>query len=1091
VRAFTKGPAAASNGGPGRAGGRIRRGPLLFLGVLAIAMIASLGVASALADAPPTLLVNAPTEASFTSAHVSGSINPNGGPSTNFWSFEYSNEPANPTSWISGPGGQIAPPASEEATAVPVEGVLENLQPATEYSVRLGDFNEGFANHTVSDPPFQTFSTEPVGKPTVVIAAPGAVTGSSAHFSGTINPQAPAGDPPAFNVNWHFECNPGCAGLTGTISADSTSHTVEADATGLKPNTAYEVSLVATNAGGSETAGPQSFHTNAIGPAVETMPGFAFGSGTEALLGGRVNPENSPTTYWIEYGTDTGYGRSAPASQDAEAGEGGSATIVVQRIAGLTPGTTYHFRLVAENGVGTVEGEDMTLTTPPSSPPATECHNPTPRTGASASLPECRAYEMVSPPQKNGGDIGSLTGEAAHYNQEGGMQAAPGGDAIIYHSPAAFAGAVSGSTNLTYRAVRGVEGWSTVPISPSANSGIGFPTQLLVAASEDLSSYLEGDIPGSTGAEFATAPNNLFLVPGGGAPQLVTPGEPDGFGLNAHFGGGSQDLGRVVFTDPTVLVEGASPTASTGNVEGNLYGYSDGHLRLLGVLETGEAPALGTAIGRDLVSGVGFLNHAVSEDASTVFFTSLDDQQIYVRENAFGSSPTTTEVSVSEGGADPTGAFPSSFLGASATGSTAFFMSSGELTPDANTGASHGGSDLYEYRVGHGLTDLTVDDNPGDPDGADVLGATGVSDDGSIVYFVATGELVPGHGASGHPNLYVYRRGEGVEFIGTLAASGDESLWLGEGNGPRAELTPDGTHAVFLSRGRLTSFNNENAATEPTTQVYEYTIGSGLVCVSCNPDGSAGGSATIPSLGGGGGGTTAGNLAAHMPRYISDDGHTVFFDSEDSLVSGDTNGKYDVYRYSDGRPALVSTGRSPDVSEFIDSSTNGADAFFLTRERLSGEDVDNNMDLYDARVDGRSVAATASGTGCQGEACRGPAAEPPGSPPSASVRLTGAGNLAQGKSAKITGAKANSKGSAVVLTVKAPAAGQISVAGGQLKTTRQTVAKAGSYRLTVGLTGAAKRQLKKQGQLKVKVNLTFTGDGAQAKKTTATSTLKA
>lgn len=82
-----------------------------------------------------------------------------------------------------------------------------------------------------------------------------------------------------------------------------------------------------------------------------------------ATLGGIVNPQGSPTTYQYEYGTTTSYGSKAPASPKS-IGSGTSVVEVSEKIEGLAPETTYHFRLVATNEKGTVEGEDQTFTTP-------------------------------------------------------------------------------------------------------------------------------------------------------------------------------------------------------------------------------------------------------------------------------------------------------------------------------------------------------------------------------------------------------------------------------------------------------------------------------------------------------------------------------------------------------------------------------------------------------------------------------------------------------------------------------------------------------------------------------------------------------
>jgi hypothetical protein len=96
-----------------------------------------------------------------------------------------------------------------------------------------------------------------------------------------------------------------------------------------------------------------------LGPGTYSLPPDP----NEVSLAASVNPNGSPTTYQYEYGTTTSYGSKAPASPKS-IGSGASAVEVSEKIEGLAPETTYHFRLVATNAKGTVEGEDQTFTTP-------------------------------------------------------------------------------------------------------------------------------------------------------------------------------------------------------------------------------------------------------------------------------------------------------------------------------------------------------------------------------------------------------------------------------------------------------------------------------------------------------------------------------------------------------------------------------------------------------------------------------------------------------------------------------------------------------------------------------------------------------
>jgi hypothetical protein len=83
---------------------------------------------------------------------------------------------------------------------------------------------------------------------------------------------------------------------------------------------------------------------------------------TSARISGIVNPNGSSITCSFEYGTDTSYGSSAPCSPAPGSGSGDVA--VHADLSGLTPGTTYHYRLAATSADGTSNGSDATFTTP-------------------------------------------------------------------------------------------------------------------------------------------------------------------------------------------------------------------------------------------------------------------------------------------------------------------------------------------------------------------------------------------------------------------------------------------------------------------------------------------------------------------------------------------------------------------------------------------------------------------------------------------------------------------------------------------------------------------------------------------------------
>jgi hypothetical protein len=97
----------------------------------------------------------------------------------------------------------------------------------------------------------------------------------------------------------------------------------------------------------------------ASSPTVVTS-GAANVTDTTAVLNGRVTPNGSATTYLFAYGPTTAYGAATPAHS---AGAGTKVVAVARTITGLTPGTTYHYKISATNGVGSTVGIDRAFTT--------------------------------------------------------------------------------------------------------------------------------------------------------------------------------------------------------------------------------------------------------------------------------------------------------------------------------------------------------------------------------------------------------------------------------------------------------------------------------------------------------------------------------------------------------------------------------------------------------------------------------------------------------------------------------------------------------------------------------------------------------
>jgi hypothetical protein len=88
---------------------------------------------------------------------------------------------------------------------------------------------------------------------------------------------------------------------------------------------------------------------------------------SSAILYGYVNPNGAETSYAFQYGTSISYGKQTPL---VSAGKGTTSIKVTQAISELAAHTTYHYRIIATNSQGTVQGSDQAFTTSAVPPPA-------------------------------------------------------------------------------------------------------------------------------------------------------------------------------------------------------------------------------------------------------------------------------------------------------------------------------------------------------------------------------------------------------------------------------------------------------------------------------------------------------------------------------------------------------------------------------------------------------------------------------------------------------------------------------------------------------------------------------------------------
>src|SRR4029077_20604042 len=153
----------------------------------------------------------------------------------------------------------------------------------------------------------------------------------------------------------------------------NTYRTVAANISGLSASTMYHFRIVATNSAGTRYGGDRTFTTlSATGPPVVITNLATNVASFSATFNGSVDPHGLTTTVHFQYGTTTGYGLTTAIQSRS----GMTYQNVVANISGLTANTTYHFRIVATNSVGTRYGSDRTFTTLSATGPPVVITNP-------------------------------------------------------------------------------------------------------------------------------------------------------------------------------------------------------------------------------------------------------------------------------------------------------------------------------------------------------------------------------------------------------------------------------------------------------------------------------------------------------------------------------------------------------------------------------------------------------------------------------------------------------------------------------------------------------------------------------------------
>lgn len=625
---------------------------------------------------------------------------------------------------------------------------------------------------------------------------------------------------------------------------------------------------------------------------------------------------------------------------------------------------------------------------------AETCPNEAFRQGPGADLPDCRAYELVTPPFKEA----ALAPLEAQFSVTGLAGMSVEGDHVAVVSTGNFGDAQGAGRGNSYELTRTESGWTEQDIDLPESA---FPvdelseSELSRIASEPIEVYASAPLQASP--DFGAFLYQSLGQEGGGS---FWAREADG--ALHHFGpgtgtfiGASSDLSHVLFEAPNhggleeEDVAGGRP-APVGLGPGaglcpaaRAAGFGPSGMSANGSVVFFHVPAEGCSPGDPAVSEIFARIDAGEPGARTVAISEpskADCEACDTAEAAQKAAP----------------AEPEDIDGASADGSRVFFTTSQPLLGStAETSAN-----IYEYDFDAPSASsenpdgriIRITSGEWGHEGAQVQGVVKVSEDGSHVYFVAAGRL---EGASnqdgespkeGESNLYVFQRdakfpdGQLSFIAGRVSyVNPDERYSVTPGVGG-ASVTPDGRFLVFTSSTEGLTPDDTSTA----NQVFEYDAETGdLVRVSIGQNGFDDNgntdvfSAFLPGQQG---------FSAEGPVAVSDDGEYVVFESPDGLTPGALNGALEeirknpyvsgyaenVYEYHDGNVYLISDGQGTSAVALRGMSPSGDDIFFETVDRLVPQDTDaQEVNLYDARIDGGFPAPVSELTSCTGDACQG------------------------------------------------------------------------------------------------------------------------
>lgn len=680
---------------------------------------------------------------------------------------------------------------------------------------------------------------------------------------------------------------------------------------------------------------------------------------------------------------------------------------------------------------------------------ADDCPNAAVRAQQSATrLPNCLAFERVSPADKNGATPGAAVATAD-------------GDRVLSAMNSGLADN-QGFLNGNYRLSRTADGWKTTALSPPftgltpALGDLSDPVlwsddleRVVIPMLYAISPNDQGRIVGRGGS---TGSADVYLRESDGSFTWIAPDPSvvDSSTSPVRAVGASRDLDRVVVT----TMRKFDPQVTTTDLS-QVYLWTRSGTRLVSVLPNGD-PATNPPPQPDPAQPITAV--AVSADGRRVAFTDgqWGDERLYVRYNADDpATAVTREVAVGPNGERCTTSGITQMIAFSADGTKMLFGCSTAILP----GAPANGVYLRDLDGGPGAVQLVGPRRNSRFFGGNAdfsrFYMSGVGDDGSVVLVrdgvrkkIATGT----------------RRVEGEQdTFNSVAVSPDGQYVTFQGvedyDVPGTDLGPPGT----------------DPGTDPSrSQVYVYSAPADeLRCVSCRPDGSPteGRAFLEPGVGYTG--------VGKMITPVADNGAATF-STDTALDPADTNGVQDAYAWTGGRPLLLSSGRNASASASNGTTRGGTVFIFATGDSLVPDDRDGgSYDTYVAREGGGFLVPDAPAD-CT-TSCQAPGAERPGLPGLGSVDLLGSGNLVE-RDPSATASRATAaltvsrsvRGTSTSVRVKVSRAGSIRVSGVGLRQTTVNAKKAGTYRVTARLSTHGVKQQRSRGRLATRVTARFT-----------------